>query len=94
MAVGQRSASCRALRATNGVETVREMVKARLERGVEFLTLFAFSSENWRRPAEEVSLLMQLFVKASNRKSRSSTKATGALADRRRYQPVRSQTAS
>ena len=47
-----------------GVETVREMVKACLERGVEFLTLFAFSSENWRRPAEEVSLLMQLFVKA------------------------------
>ncbi len=47
-----------------GVETVREMVKACIERGVEFLTLFAFSSENWRRPAEEVSLLMQLFMLA------------------------------
>ncbi len=47
-----------------GVETVREMVKACLERGVEYLTLFAFSSENWRRPPEEVSLLMQLFGKA------------------------------
>ena len=34
------------------------------ERGVEYLTLFAFSSENWRRPAEEVSFLMQLFVMA------------------------------
>jgi len=47
-----------------GVETVRELVKACLERGVQYLTLFAFSSENWRRPEEEVSLLMQLFVKA------------------------------
>lgn len=47
-----------------GVEQVREMVKACLERGVEYLTLFAFSSENWRRPQDEVSLLMQLFVKA------------------------------
>lgn len=47
-----------------GVELVREMVRACLERGVDYLTLFAFSSENWRRPAEEVSLLMQLFVKA------------------------------
>jgi len=47
-----------------GVETVRTMVRACAERGVEFLTLFAFSSENWRRPAEEVSFLMQLFVMA------------------------------
>src|SRR4029450_10680068 len=31
---------------------------------VEFLTLFAFSSENWRRPAEEVSILMELFLRA------------------------------
>ncbi len=49
---------------TRGVETVREMVKACLSRGVSFLTLFAFSSENWRRPEGEVSFLMQLFVKA------------------------------
>lgn len=47
-----------------GVEAVREAVRACAERGVEFLTLFAFSSENWRRPAEEVSVLMQLFVMA------------------------------
>ncbi len=46
-----------------GVETVRATVKSCLERGVEYLTLFAFSSENWRRPPEEVSLLMQLFVR-------------------------------
>lgn len=47
-----------------GVELLREMVRACLERGVQYLTLFAFSSENWRRPQDEVSLLMQLFVKA------------------------------
>ncbi len=47
-----------------GVELVREMVRACLERQIAYLTLFAFSSENWRRPEEEVSLLMQLFVKA------------------------------
>jgi undecaprenyl diphosphate synthase len=44
-----------------GVEAVRSTVRACAERGVEFLTLFAFSSENWRRPAEEVSVLRQLF---------------------------------
>lgn len=47
-----------------GVELVREAVRACLERGIHYLTLFAFSSENWRRPQEEVTLLMQLFVKA------------------------------
>jgi undecaprenyl diphosphate synthase len=47
-----------------GVEAVREVVKACIERGVEHLTLFAFSSENWRRPPEEVSFLMQLFLRS------------------------------
>ena len=47
-----------------GVETVREMIKACIKRNVSYLTLFAFSSENWRRPAEEVSFLMQLFLRA------------------------------
>ena len=44
-----------------GVEAVRATVQACIQRGVGYLTLFAFSSENWRRPAEEVALLMQLF---------------------------------
>jgi len=44
-----------------GLETVRATVENCADRGVEFLTLFAFSSENWRRPKEEVTLLMQLF---------------------------------
>lgn len=45
-----------------GVQAVRRVVEACGKRGVEYLTLFAFSSENWRRPAEEVSLLMRLFI--------------------------------
>ena len=47
-----------------GVEAVREVVKACMSRGVEYLTLFAFSSENWRRPKEEVTFLMQLFLRS------------------------------
>ncbi len=45
-----------------GADAVRGVVEGCLERGVHYLTLFAFSSENWRRPEEEVSLLMRLFV--------------------------------
>ncbi len=45
-----------------GVETVRTAIKTCIERGVNYLTLFAFSSENWRRPEEEISFLMQLFI--------------------------------
>jgi undecaprenyl diphosphate synthase len=52
-----------------GVEIVREVVKTCAGRGVEYLTLFAFSSENWRRPAEEVSMLKQLFVLALEREA-------------------------
>ncbi|HTD04882.1 polyprenyl diphosphate synthase [Undibacterium sp.] len=47
-----------------GVEAVRAVVEACARKGVSYLTLFAFSSENWRRPEEEVSLLMRLFVTA------------------------------
>ncbi len=50
-----------------GVDAVRGVVEACVTRGVEYLTFFAFSSENWRRPAEEVSLLMRLFVTALDR---------------------------
>ena len=49
---------------TKGVETVRGIVRLCLDRHIKYLTLFAFSSENWRRPPEEVGLLMQLFVRA------------------------------
>lgn len=47
-----------------GVDAVREMVSNCAELGVKHLTLFTFSSENWRRPKEEISLLMRLFVTA------------------------------
>ncbi len=47
-----------------GVEAVREVIKGCAEQGVEYLTLFAFSSENWRRPPDEVKFLMQLFMLA------------------------------
>src|SRR5687767_7946979 len=47
-----------------GAEAVRATVRACADRGISYLTLFAFSSENWRRPAEEVALLMQLFTSA------------------------------
>ena len=50
-----------------GVEALRETVKACRDLGVEYLTVFAFSSENWRRPADEVSFLMQLFMKMLER---------------------------
>jgi len=52
---------------SKGVDAVRAMVEACVERGVRYLTLFAFSSENWRRPEEEVSILMRLFMTALER---------------------------
>src|SRR5436190_20007232 len=45
-----------------GVETVRRVVKAAPDAGIGVLTLFAFSSDNWRRPAEEVSALMRMMA--------------------------------
>jgi undecaprenyl diphosphate synthase len=50
-----------------GVKSVRETVEVAARRGVGYLTLFAFSSENWRRPREEVSRLMSLFLEALQR---------------------------
>lgn len=47
---------------SKGVDRVEEIVEACIVRGITHLTLFAFSSENWRRPADEVSLLMRLFI--------------------------------
>jgi undecaprenyl diphosphate synthase len=50
-----------------GVEAVRNTVEQCARMNIEFVTLFAFSSENWRRPADEVSLLMRLFMSALQR---------------------------
>jgi len=49
---------------TRGARTVRTISKACIAHGITNLTLFAFSSENWRRPADEVSFLMSLFMRA------------------------------
>lgn len=51
----------------SGVSAVRKSVELAAQRGVDYLTLFAFSSENWSRPREEVSKLMRLFVEALQR---------------------------
>jgi undecaprenyl diphosphate synthase len=50
-----------------GVDAVRAVVETSVEQGIEVLTLFAFSSENWRRPEKEVNALMQLFIVALER---------------------------
>ena len=59
-----------------GVASLRRCVRACAQRGVEVLTVFAFSSENWNRPAEEVSGLMTLFTMALTREI-SSLKRDG-----------------
>lgn len=53
-----------------GVESVRAVIRRAVERGVETLTLFAFSSENWKRPEREVNALMELFLMALKREVR------------------------
>ena len=50
-----------------GVESLRDAVRACRDLGVDYLTVFAFSSENWRRPVDEVSFLMSLFLKMLER---------------------------
>ena len=53
-----------------GVNSVRSTIEVCIEHGVEVLTIFAFSSENWRRPKTEVKLLMELFLTALQREVR------------------------
>lgn len=52
-----------------GVDAVRQTVKACVKKKIEVLSLFAFSSENWRRPEQEVNYLMELFISALERES-------------------------
>ncbi len=54
-----------------GVKVARKVVELCAREGVEVLTLFAFSSENWKRPAGEVSTLMELFISALRREAKS-----------------------
>ena len=53
-----------------GLESVRTVVKACVNKDIPYLTLFAFSSENWRRPPTEVHLLMELFANALESKAK------------------------
>ena len=73
-----------------GAEAVRAALRACADRGVEYLTLFAFSSENWRRPPEEVALLMKLFRNALEREV-DELHASGVrlkvVGDTRRFDP-------
>ena len=54
----------RAVGHQRGIETVREMLQASSQLGVKFLTLYTFSTENWKRPQDEVTTLMRLIVKS------------------------------
>lgn len=73
-----------------GVDAVRAVIEVCAESGVEVLTLFAFSSENWDRPAEEVGALMELFLSALRREARRLN-ANGIslriIGDRSRFHP-------
>lgn len=53
-----------------GIESVRQVIKRCLEKKIAVLTLFAFSSENWRRPEQEVRYLMQLFITGLQREAK------------------------
>ena len=58
---------------SNGVKAVREVTEACAELGVSYLTLYAFSKENWNRPAGEVNALMSLLVKTLSREIKTLT---------------------
>src|SRR5688572_31280015 len=55
----------------NGVKAVRDTVEAAAEIGIEYLTLYAFSTENWKRPTFEVTALMELLVATINKETKT-----------------------
>ena len=76
---------------TKGVEALRGTIRAVIERGIKYLTVFAFSSENWRRPAEEVSFLMQLFIKSLQKEVKRLNENDirfRVIGDRSRFEPT------
>lgn len=73
-----------------GVDAVRAVIEVCAEAGVEVLTLFAFSSENWQRPADEVGALMELFLTALRREARKLNEngiSLRIIGDRSRFHP-------
>lgn len=81
----------RALGHRRGAAALRTCVRACIERGVAVLSVFAFSSENWRRPSSEVDALMQLFANSLRREVRRLNEAGVRLrfiGERGRFQPA------
>ena len=72
---------------TEGLAAVRKIVQECRRTGVEYLTIFAFSSENWRRPPEEVGFLMKLFLKSL--KAEVSRLAENDISQQKRLLDVR-----
>ena len=73
-----------------GVDAVRAVIEVCAEAGVEVLTLFAFSSENWQRPAAEVGALMELFLGALRREAKKlhdNDISLRIIGDRSRFHP-------
>ncbi|TLX54037.1 di-trans,poly-cis-decaprenylcistransferase [Stutzerimonas nosocomialis] len=73
-----------------GVDAVRAVIEVCAKAGVEVLTLFAFSSENWQRPAEEVGALMELFLSALRREAKKLNEngiSLKIIGDRSRFHP-------
>ena len=62
----QRQGELRVFGHQNGVRAVREITEAAAELGIKYLTLYAFSTENWNRPQEEINALMELLVYTIN----------------------------
>jgi len=53
-----------------GVKRVEEIIRSARDRGIEFLTIYAFSTENWKRPQDEVSMIMRTFILVLGQKAR------------------------
>ena len=70
-----------------GVESVRRAIQAATRHGVHYLTLYAFSTENWGRPAAEVDALMELFCKSVINETPELAAQGSARADHRRQKP-------
>jgi len=67
-----------------GIDAVRLCIEECARRQIEALTLFAFSSENWRRPADEVSILMELFIATLQRETQKLADRHGEQMDEER----------
>ncbi len=73
-----------------GASIVRSLVKACVDRGINYVTLFAFSTENWKRPEDEVSTLMGLFIQYLKKEVRDMQKEgvkLNVIGDLSRFSP-------